>query len=89
MAAGMPVLTNAHPTTLVRHGVSGFVAATPTEMRAHAEQLLADEDLARTLGANARADVAKRFSPDRFRVHITRAITEAKKKWRRKTLARA
>lgn len=84
MAAGMPVLTNAHPTSIVRHGVTGFIAATPREMRAQAERLLADAELARTLGANARAYLARHFSPDRFRVHLRRAMGVARKRWRRK-----
>lgn len=90
MAAGLPVLTNRHPTTIVEHGVSGFVAGTPGEMRAHAERLLGDEALARRLGENARAYVARHHSPSRFRAEFRQAVTEARKKWarRRGTVAR-
>ena len=84
MAAGMPVLTNRHPTTIVEHGVTGFVAESPAEMRAHAERLLADQGLAAELGANARALIARHHSPDRFRVEFTKAIGEARKKWARR-----
>jgi hypothetical protein len=84
MAAGMPVLTNRHPTTIVEHGVTGFVADTPAEMRAHAERLLGDVALAGELGANGRAFIARHHSPDRFRVEFTKAIAEARKKWSRR-----
>lgn len=91
MAAGMPVLTNRHPTTIVEHGVSGYVAETPAEMRMYAERLLADEGLAQELGANAKREIARNFSPDRFRVEFGKAIQEARKKWSRRrgrTIAR-
>lgn len=84
MAAGMPVLTNRHPTSIVEHGVTGFIADTPAEMRAHAERLLVDDALARELGENGRRHIERHFSPDRFRVEITRALQEAKKKWSRR-----
>lgn len=84
MAAGLPVLTNQHPTTIVQHGVTGFVAATPAEMREHARALLADEALAHQLGERARDYVARHFGPDKFRVEFTRAIMEASKKFGRR-----
>jgi hypothetical protein len=88
MAAGLPVLTNSHPTTIVQPGVTGFVAATPADMRAHATQLLADPALARRLGDQAREYVARHFGPDRFRVEFSRALQEAQKKWSRRTRRR-
>lgn len=84
MAAGLPILTNRHPTSLVEHGRTGFVADTPAEMREQAQRLLASEGLARELGENARQFVARHFSPDRFRVEFTRALQEARKKWTRR-----
>lgn len=84
MAAGLPILTNRHPTSIVQHGVTGFSCETPDAMRAHARQLLDDPALARRLGDNARAYVARHFGPDRFRVEFTRALQEAKKKWGRR-----
>ncbi len=84
MAAGLPILTNRHPTSLVEHGRTGFVADTPAEMREQAQRLLADEGLARELGENARQYVARHFSIDRFRVDFTRALQEARKKWTRR-----
>lgn len=85
MAAGLPVLTNAHPTTLVLHGVTGFVASTPEEMRAYAMQLLQDEELAHRMGQQARAYVGRNFAPERFKVDFGRAIQEARKKWERRS----
>ncbi|MBK8647206.1 MAG: glycosyltransferase [Gemmatimonadetes bacterium] len=91
MAAGMPILTHRHPTTIVEHGVTGFVAESPLEMRTYAERLLADEALAHELGANGRRHIERHFSPDRFRVELGKAIQEARKKWSRRrgrTIAR-
>jgi hypothetical protein len=85
MAAGLPVLANRHPTTIVQHGVTGFVCETPEAMRRHARQLLDDPVLARQLGDNAREYVARHFGPDRFRVEFTRALQEARKKWGRRS----
>jgi hypothetical protein len=84
MAAGLPVVTNAHPTTLVLHGVTGFVASTPEEMRGYANQLLQDEALAHRMGEQARAYVARNFAPERFKVDFGRALQEAQKKWHRR-----
>lgn len=84
MAAGLPALVNDHPTNIVQHGTTGYVCATPNEMRQRAQELLADGALARYLGANAREFVARHYSPVRFRVEFTRAIQEAKKKWGRR-----
>lgn len=84
MAAGVPVLTNRNATTIVQHGVTGFVSETPDEMRAHAHKLLADEGLAREIGANARAYVARHHSPERFRAEFPMAVQEARKKWSRR-----
>lgn len=88
MAAGLPILTNRHPTTIVQHGVTGFICDDPAAMRAHARELLADPDLARRLGHNARAYIERNFGPDRFRVEFVRALQEAKKKWARRHGAR-
>lgn len=84
MAAGLPVLANAHPTTLVLHGVTGFLASTPEEMRRYATQLLQDEALAQRMGQQARAYVGRNFAPERFKVDFGRAIQEARKKWQRR-----
>jgi hypothetical protein len=83
MAAGLPVLTNRNPTGIIRHGVTGFVADTPTEMREFALQLLGDKDLANRMGQCAREDIRHHFSPVHFRRGMDSAIRDAKKKWLR------
>lgn len=88
MAAGLPIVTNAHPTTLVLDGVTGFVASTPKAMRDRAEHLLRDEALAHRMGQQARAYVAREFSPERFRSDFLRAIQEAHRKWQRRARMR-
>ncbi|MEP7346453.1 MAG: glycosyltransferase, partial [Gemmatimonadaceae bacterium] len=84
MAAGLPVLTNRHPTTIVEHGKSGFICDTPDEMRRYACELLADPALAQRLGERAQDIVRAAYSPLRFKVDFTRAIADAKKKWTRR-----
>ena len=84
MAAGLPVLVNQHPSTIIEHGITGFVAETPEDMRRHARQLLEDEALAHEMGARARDYVQRYFNTTRFRVEFTRAMQEARKKWSRR-----
>ncbi|MFN8580147.1 MAG: glycosyltransferase [Gemmatimonadaceae bacterium] len=87
MAAGLPVLTNRHPTTIVEHGRTGYVCDTPDAMRRHAQTLLDNPALAAELGERAQYAVRTSFSPMRFKVEFTRAISEAKKKWSRRAKA--
>lgn len=83
MAAGLPVVANAHPTSPLTHGVDGFLAATPAEARAHAEALLDDEGLARRMGAAARETARRTFGTAAFRAGARDAIARAGKKYRR------
>lgn len=83
MAAGLPVIGNRHPTSPIRHGVNGFLARTPDELRGYAERLLADEELARRMGAEAQATVAHHFTPSRFRLGMLSAIDTARRKFAR------
>ncbi|MHB1310465.1 MAG: glycosyltransferase [Gemmatimonadaceae bacterium] len=89
MAAGLPVISNAHPTSPVTHGVDGFLASTPSEAREFAERLLADAGLARTMGDAARRTVMSRFSPGAFHAGVQRAIARARKKYRQRQGPRA
>ncbi len=66
MATGMPVVCAAHPTSPIVDGRNGFIADDLTYLRAKLELLLADRDLARTLGSAARQTVMARFSIDAF-----------------------
>jgi hypothetical protein len=79
MAAGLPVISNAHPTSPLTHGIDGFVATHPHDAREHAAVLLADVDLARTMGAAARQTAIARFAPGSFRDGACAAIERSKK----------
>ena len=81
MAAGLPVLGNRHPTSLVKHGVSGFLSDNPRELQHYARTLLHDRDLATLMGQKARQTVAERFSPLRFKHAFTRSIEVSRRKW--------
>jgi glycosyltransferase involved in cell wall biosynthesis len=89
MAAGLPILTNRHPTSPVKDGETGFVCDTPAQMRHRALQLMDDRPLAEAMGETARAWVARNHSPDRFRVDFTHALQESRKKYTRRRRARA
>lgn len=82
MAAGLPVIGNCHPSSPVVHGESGFLTDDPEELAGHARRLLADRELARTLGEAARRTVRERFSVARFAAAFAGAIEAARKKWR-------
>lgn len=50
MAAGLPVLSNRHPSSPIQHGVNGFVSDDPTELNHYAKLLLEKPDMARSMG---------------------------------------
>jgi hypothetical protein len=81
MAAGMPVLGNRHPSSPVRHGVSGFLSDEPDELHKYAEILLADRELAIRMGREARKMVSEHFSMNRFREAFLASIETARRKW--------
>jgi glycosyltransferase involved in cell wall biosynthesis len=85
MAAGMPVLGNRHPTSPIEHGVSGFLSDDPTELRAFAQRLLADRDLAGQMGAAAQKLVSQKFSSRHFQKSFSQAIERAHKLWWKQT----
>lgn len=81
IAAGMPVLGNRHPTSPVKHGVSGFLSDDPDELRKYARMLLEDKDLAVSMGRQARKTAMERFSIGAFREAFLRSIETARRKW--------
>ena len=81
MAAGLPVIGNRHPSSPIEHGVSGFLADDPVELRNYAKDLLADADLARKMGAAARETVARDFGLARFAVGLRLALDHARRSW--------
>jgi len=80
MAAGLPVLGNRHPTSPIKHGVSGFLSDNPKELKRYARMLLEDRDLARLMGRRARQTVIERFSLTRFKHAFLRSIEIARRK---------
>jgi hypothetical protein len=80
MAAGLPVLSNRHPTSLIRHGISGFLSDDPNELRRYARILLEDRPLAAMMGQQARKTVTERFSMARFAQAFSRSIEIARRK---------
>jgi hypothetical protein len=81
MAAGMPVLGNRHPSSPVRHGVSGFLSDEPDELRKYAEILLADRERAIKMGREARKTAMEHFSMSQFREAFLKSIETARRKW--------
>ena len=69
MTLGLPVvaLATTELPTVIENGVSGFVSNDPNELIERMLLLLADEQLARRLGDNARRVAEVRFGLDRFR----------------------
>ena len=81
MACGLPVLGNRHPSSIVEHGVTGYVSDNPNELRNYAKRLLADRELSLKLGAAARGAAQELFSPHAFEQGMTRALARAKAKF--------
>ncbi len=75
MAAGLPVVTMAHPESPITDGVDGFLAPDPAALRARVMTLLADHDLAARVGTAGRATVRHRFPLDAFQ-HRWRTLLE-------------
>lgn len=66
MASGMPQLTNAHPSSPVEDGRTGFVSDDPVVLRSAAQRLIRDPLLAARMGDAAREQVAALFPMDAF-----------------------
>jgi glycosyltransferase involved in cell wall biosynthesis len=81
MAAGLPVLGNRHPTSLVVNGVNGFVSDNTAELRNHAIRLLEDRELAARLGVASRETAEKYFPTSRFTRSFRQSLLTARNKW--------
>ena len=81
MAAGLPVLGNCHPTSPIKHGVSGFLSDNPKDPQRYARLLLEDQKFALLMGQQARKVAAERFSLMRFKQAFSRSIEIARHKW--------
>lgn len=68
MLVGLPII--GLPTTelvsVIQNGVNGWLSLDPNELIAQMERLLADPELARAWGRNARATALRRFNMQRF-----------------------
>lgn len=82
MAAGLPILGNTHPSTIIKHGINGFISNSPAELRSYAQRLLNDRPLAVTLGQAARETAQQRFSLSAFKTAFEKAIETAQIKRR-------
>jgi hypothetical protein len=80
MAAGLPILGNCHPTSPIKHGVSGFLSDHPRDLQRYARLLLEDRKLALLMGQQARQVAAERFSLERFKHAFLRSIEIARHK---------
>ena len=78
MAAGLPVLGNRHPTSPIEHGVSGFLSDDPAELRACAQRLLEDRQLAVRMGQEAQRALLRAFPVERFRAGFLASIERAR-----------
>jgi glycosyltransferase involved in cell wall biosynthesis len=81
MAAGLPVLSNLHPSSLVVHGENGFASNDPAELASCAKRLLEDPGLARSLGQSAKASARARFAMSRFVGEFSQSMAVAGRKW--------
>jgi len=86
MAAGLPVLGNRHPSSPIKHGVSGFLSDDPDELRKYAQILLKDRALARLMGRQAQKTAMECFSTSRFKEAFLKSIETARRKWRDRRL---
>ena len=78
MAAGLPVLGNIHPSSPIKHGISGFLSDDPLELNNYAKLLLNDKDLAIKMGSKAREAVFDKFSLENFKNNFLNSIEIAR-----------
>ena len=78
MMIGMPVvaLATTEMATVVRNGVTGYADTNIDTLVARMQDLIADRELARTLGENARRYARERFSIGRFANDWDRALRD-------------
>ncbi len=78
MACGLPVLGNRHPTSVIEHGVSGFLSDDPKELGDYARRLLRDRELSLSMGRAARERAAEVFSRAKFEQGLLLALSRAR-----------
>ncbi len=77
MATGMPVVSTANRTSPIVDGVNGFVSGDISYLKKRAEELLADPEKAREMGAAARNTVLEKFPVESFLNNWQSAIHNA------------
>lgn len=77
MATGMPIVALTHSQSIVEHGINGFVASSPVELRRYVLRLLHDDNEARRLGQESRAIVSRLFPLKRFVDRWNRLLGDA------------
>ena len=82
MATGLPILGNAHPSSLIEHGKNGFMSSDPAQLASYARKLLETPELARSMGRAAKETAKERFSMDRFAQQFAQSIETAIAKWK-------
>ena len=80
MAAGMPILGNIHPSSPVKHGISGFLSNDPLQLRKYAQILLTNQQLALQMGQEAQKTAQELFSINTFIQRFEQAIRTAQRK---------
>jgi len=77
MASGMPIVSTANTTSPVTDGVEGFISDDPDYLRSKIGELMADQDLARRMGAMAKIKVMEMFGIDKFKTAWNKALRAA------------
>jgi glycosyltransferase involved in cell wall biosynthesis len=77
MATGMPVVSLANPVSPLTDGHDGFVSGDVPILRQRVKQLLADTNLAKTIGAEGKRTVGRHFPIGPFLEKWERAIQRA------------
>jgi hypothetical protein len=72
---------NNHPTSAIKHGVSGFLSDNPNELCKYAMMLVEDKKLAELRGQQARKVAVENFSLARFEQAFRQSIETARQKW--------
>lgn len=81
LAAGIPVVGNAHPTSPLVDGVSALLSDDPLVLASHGRRLLADLELARAIGLAGQEVGRARFGRPRFVAAMRAALAEARRRW--------
>ena len=79
MACGLPVLGNRHPTSVIEHGITGYLSDDPEELGSYAQLLLRDKARSLAMGRAAREQARVLFSRDRFETGLEAALAKARK----------